>query len=632
MVQSQIVVDQWAPLSHKELVGYGLTAPPVGVAPSWVPAEDRRRLAAYIARAAYIGNVARQLLPQSVKDTRRAAHREYGEAALLVDRVVAGVLGDWTLTVDGAAGSLASGPSLPERPAPAPENATPLEQRIATIAQKAWDDEAEEIVAAWEQAVATQPIARARQATLREWAEHAEFAARLEEAEHDAAGLADAVYVLWPRANDWPLLQVIDPGMYFPELEEDGGLGSFPDRTHLAWEYDRRGSDGKSVRWVRRITHQLVDIAATRSSPTAPVWIDPLTGAESDTPTLYEGESLTPEGRIVRSYPWHEEGQAPSPMTCIVTDASWPLDKVKGTVYDEWDWTHAEVRSMRADLGCDFLPVVHVPNTPTGKDHFGRSVIDNGAQVLDDLAVNDTDSMRASRYLGDPTIALSGATAVDGAVAPGRIFSLGPTGQMTVLDLSAGIDKLMAAGDRLQDRFWQTSRVPAEMLGRADTSGPVAGVTLALRFAPFAQIVGTMRLVRAAKYELLFRMVQRLGQVAKELEPGPSLRARLEFGNFLPTNRAETIELVASALQAKAISRQTGLLLLISAGLPIEDAKEELERIAAEDGETAKAIADATGSDELGAAYLGLTLPTATPTVRPGPAPAPGPTPPEPAA
>ena len=110
-----IIVDQYAPLAHKEIIGvYGDASQTSTYTPSWVRPGDRRRLAAYLVRAAYLGNVARLLLP-SAEDAD--TYREYGDAATLVRRLVASVLGEgWALTVDGADDDLLAGPTLPERP------------------------------------------------------------------------------------------------------------------------------------------------------------------------------------------------------------------------------------------------------------------------------------------------------------------------------------------------------------------------------------------------------------------------------------------------------------------------------------------------------------------------------------
>ncbi|MGW0825977.1 hypothetical protein [Streptomyces sp. NPDC002845] len=59
----------------------------------------------------------------------------------------------------------------------------------------------------------------------------------------------------------------------------------------------------------------------------------------------------------------------------------------------------------RLDLQLDFIPIVHVPNTINGAEHYGQSSLLSAAQLLDDLAAADTDSQRASATTGSPIIA-----------------------------------------------------------------------------------------------------------------------------------------------------------------------------------------------------------------------------------
>ena len=97
--------------------------------------------------------------------------------------------------------------------------------------------------------------------------------------------------------------------------------------------------------------------------------------------------------------------------------------------------------------------------------------------------------------------------------------------------------------------------------------------------------------------------------IAGALEPGPIGEPRLVFGTALPGDKAGAVDVVTAALDAGAISTLTAVQLLIAAGFPIVDAAEEVARIHAEDGATAKDIADATGAESLAAEWLGVTLP-----------------------
>ncbi|NJQ04102.1 hypothetical protein [Streptomyces lonarensis] len=56
-------------------------------------------------------------------------------------------------------------------------------------------------------------------------------------------------------------------------------------------------------------------------------------------------------------------------------------------------------------------------------------------------------------------------------------------------------------------------------------------------------------------------------------------RATLSFGAFLPTDRAGNLDLGARGVQAKVLSLETGIRLLLEAGFPVEDVTAEAERL-----------------------------------------------------
>lgn len=607
-----VIIDQFSALSHKAALAQenrrGF------LAPSWVPDSERRRLTAYTIRAAYLSNAARLVLPDEVSTADRSAHREYGDAGLLVDRLVAGTLGDeWTLTIDGSnvdGGEL----QLPARPAPAAPEADELESRLAAVQLARWEAETTALLDRWEAETAARPLAMKREAELREWADRAQLGPRLHEAERMATGLGDSVMVLWPQANAWPSVSVYEPGFYFPELDDDA-VQDYPTTVHLAWEYEEARPDGRTEMRIRRQTWELTSITNERAALVAgtPEWIDE-DGLVRSTARLMRGETVS-EGFIRRRYPWQAASEPGSETTCVYSSGTWSLADVNAGKVDALDPAKADWDYHRVDLGIDFLPVVHVPNTASGQVHYGSSAIDLVAQVLDDVAQNDTDTMKASRFLGEPTIALSGATPPeDGVVAPGAIYGVGEKGRMDVLDLSSGLAALMSHGDRLLDRFWVNGRVPREMIGRVDASEAASGLALMLTFAPFAQVVGLSRMIRGPKYELIPRMAQRMAMLQGAIDAGPLPRARIAFGPYLPANRVEAVTTVSTALKAHAISTQTAVSLLVAAGFPIDEAAAEVERIFAEDTEAAKNVADATGSEALAATRLGLQLDEARPT------------------
>lgn len=403
--------------------------------------------------------------------------------------------------------------------------------------------------------------AQEREALLREWAQAEQLRMRMQHAERTAVLLGDTVYLLaWSRAKGRPVLKTIDPGFYFPVLP-DGALDAddYPDRVHLAWEVPDDPATGRKGT-LRRVTYEL-----------GPIDDD---GAQ-------------------RTYPWSRE---PSSVTCYLTDAEWDLDQIDQTGdLDALSLSRARFRTNadgellnRLDLQLDFIPVIHVPNTINGAEHYGQSSLLSAAQLLDDLAAADTDSQRASATTGSPIIGLSGARLpVDRKtgqplpvqVEPGMVWPLGDTGQLSTVDTSAQLAELRAYVETLRDRLSVVTRLPGSVLGTVRPSEVPSGYALQLSFGPLDAMVRSMRLAREAKYPLLLKMVQRLYQLGGVLPPGDNPQATVAFGAYLPTDLSAALDLVARGVQAGVLSLETGVRLLVDAGFPIEDAALEVERI-----------------------------------------------------
>src|SRR5690625_1011826 len=610
MSNDVVQVSPWTPLSYKST----LVRPEQSlVTPTWFPdPTDPERISAYYTLSLYLANAARSLLGS---ESARGQHREYGDPALLRDRVVSGVLGsDWAVSVDGAGDDLSRGPSLPPPPSEPDADASPLDERIYNARLAAWEAAVEETLSEWEALVEGQPAARQAQRDLRKWMTRRQVDARIVEATQTEVGLGDSVMVLWPQEGDWPKLSVVQPDGYFPVLSDDDAA-DFPDRVDIAWDFLVEEPGGGSEVFVRRFTWQLVPISDMRTGTVdgETVWID-AEGAPSATPLLGETETLvdTADGAVVgRWYPWHTDTDDPSLHTCLFSEGVWrrtdiTTEKLRDFPTDRAEWVH-----YNRDLNIDFIPVVHTPNTPASQTTWGQSSLANVLQVLDDVALHDRDVMQATRYLSNPTIFAKGVQAdVGDQVMPGRLMKTGSEqGGMDVLDLSAGVPELLAAADRLEDRLWQVAGMPAELVGRVDEDSGVSGVAIMLRYAPFAQTVGTLRMARESKHRLMLKFAYRLAQAAGAVEPGPSPAARITYGSFLPSNRSETVELVAQARQAQVMSTQTAVLMLVAAGFPVDDATDEVDRINRENTEAARNIADATGSEQAAADYLGIELP-----------------------
>ncbi len=112
-----------------------------------------------------------------------------------------------------------------------------------------------------------------------------------------------------------------------------------------------------------------------------------------------------------------------------------------------------------------------------------------------------------------------------------------------------------------------------------------SGYALQLSLQPLDSLVDSMRLARAHKYALLLKMVQRIHQAgrAEGWPAGPTVPARLMFGPHTPTGRTRACskEVVKESARA-SLSVETGIRMLQDAGYPIEDAHEEVARIAAQ--------------------------------------------------
>lgn len=597
VTRDDLILDPWSGLSHRAILrprdGGG------NLAPTWVGSQgsrDVRRLNAYMVLAAYYENTSRVFLT----DPRRAQeHREYGDAAALVDAIQAAVLGEeQTIQVDGASDDE---PIAPEEPG---EDATD-EERAAFADAKA---EHEKRLADWQAAVELQEW-------FDEWADNSRYQVRVHEAEQHAQQLGDGVYLVsWSGSSRRVTLRTYDPGFYFPVENDD----EYPDRVHLAWEFEN--PDDEDRPWLRRITYERVTITEARERGVAV--------------------------EETRRYPYADEDEPPSEYVTLMTDATWPLAKVKvngrrgvdslsydGAVFG----TNDQGDTLRDyDLGIDFVPVVHIPNTVAGAQHFGTAAVTRVAQILDDVGATDTDLQSASAIVGVPPLAVEGGNRTDFAktYGPGTVF-FGT--KLDVADTSHSLDALAGYLAALLKRLSTNARVPEEVLGRVKAGDIASGIALALSFGPFRSLIGEMRLVRADKYRLMHKMVQRTAMVAgdsdaslvapgRALTPGVPRTVTLEFGSYLPSDLKQTVDLILSLLEKHGISRATGLRLLASAGLDLGDLDEEMHRIQHEDFEGARDLADATGSEDDAREYLGLAPVEEAPA--PAPAPAPQPVPP----
>lgn len=569
--------DAYSPLDIKTDTS-GDTSRRPGVQ-SWVPAEHARRLAAYTILDAFASNIARNFLPKNLTAEQIAKYREYGHADRIVAGAVSAVLGD--------------------------------EQTIHVPGAKEVDLE----TGATEQPAEVRR-AQAALAYLLQWAKDERLWMEMAEAEIDDAKLGDALWTLqWDPDKNRARVVTYDPGFYFPVPDLASGK-DFHRRLHLAWEE----TDAAGVTELHRMTWSLDPIRPARD-PDSPIGALSYLYTDDGAPVLQPGDRLDSQGRIVRDYPWNTRDSQPIPsaVTCHFTEAVFSLQQATNGLYaldflDEGSGspllgrTRPKVRYLarEVDLGLDFLPVVHVPNTPSRRAGFGRSMLTMIVQILDDLSSTDTDLAESGSLVGSATLITKGGPPGDVVAGPGRHIDLPVDGSAEYLDVSKNLDALLKLKTTLLKDLAVNTRLTDAVLGRTDGANAVSGLALALSFSPLTELVRSLRRVRDEKYSLLLKMVLRMAQANGDLDPGPTPEALVLLGSFLPADRQEAVKLVAEAIKAKVMSLETGIRYLQEQGIPVEDAVLELERIQHRDLAGAVQLVDATGKVADAYAYLGL--------------------------
>jgi hypothetical protein len=540
-----LILDNWAALSHKAAIAEPSTTS-YGPQPwTWIGAENKRRLTAYTILEAYRRNVARWYV-QASSEEQRAIRREYGDPDLLMRQIAASVLGrGYRISVEGA------------------------------------DDEGKNA----DDSGSTSGPATSRQEELARWSDDEQMALKLLDNEHTCLSLGDSVMWLTYSAKKKRVrCHLLDPGFYFPVIPGDDDGEDFPERVHLAWEFEQWDkATAKTVRYVRRITYELRDVPAYR--------------------VKYQSKAAT--------------------QRCYMTDATWTMDDLNWDMRnqgpDDFQPQKATFRTNEdgqaideLDLGIDFIPVLHLANM--GGKPWGQSIYTSVAHILDDLQMADTDAAEAADVAGGPPIVVAGA---DGSEAktygPKTVWTVPTGGQASVLDTSKGLDSLENHEDKLFKRLTVNMRTPREILGITGAAEVPSGTAFSLGFHPFKMLIGEVRLSRKFKYGLLYKMTQRMmiafGQWSGEVRP-----ATIKFGAALPEDVSATVALVKelAAADRPLISRLTGLEMLADVGLPIEDPAEELAAVHGEDFDAARLIQMATDSTELAADHLGIDIPDVT--------------------
>lgn len=402
------------------------------------------------------------------------------------------------------------------------------------------------------------------------------------EAEEDSVGLGDGVFeVSWDSVKGRAVLTSYDPGFYFPVLDPAEAREQFPLKVHLAWQYEKLSRD-RTVKntFVRRITYELVQT-----------------------------------GELVK-YPWNVDSVD---LRCFKSDGTWRLEDVGTRTWLDLDESRArweinadgdEVHNL--DIGVDFIPIIHLPNTISRKEHFGRSALQKVLQILDDVQSTDTDLLKTSRTTGSPPLGAKGPVEKNDE---GKVNTYGPgniiQGEVTVIDTSRNLDALLKYIEELLKRLSTNVRMPESVLGKLRPSEVPSGIALALSFGPLRSLVRRMRLSRAEKYPLLLKFVHRFTMLRdSNLVSEEPPRIELAFGQFLPSDRTAIFDDLVKLFREKAISRTTFIrLLILETGIDIRDAQEEADLVEKEDFEGARVLSDAMESPEAAAEYLEREIP-----------------------
>jgi len=289
---------------------------------------------------------------------------------------------------------------------------------------------------------------------------------------------------------------------------------------------------------------------------------------------------------------------------CWFRKVRYRVDRMRrrASVYDQepgegvvmQDWT---------DLGVDFVPVVHVPNTPTAT--WGQSILVSVGQILDDLMGADTDLATGAQH-ASPTLVTTGtAAALTGL--PGEQLGLPDGGSASWTDTSKNLTALTAYTTGLLDRVAINSRLAQSLLGRVQPNDVPSGYALQLGFHPARQLMREARTVRDEKFPLILRFAVRLAQVNGWLASGATPAFTVALGASLPADLPSAVETVTALLPVHGLSTATAVKILTTAGLPIDDAVAEVEAIRKERFEDAVRLFEATGNAAAAAEMLGVT-------------------------
>jgi hypothetical protein len=130
-------------------------------------------------------------------------------------------------------------------------------------------------------------------------------------------------------------------------------------------------------------------------------------------------------------------------------------------------------------------------------------------------------------------------------------------------------------------------------------------------FTQMKMMIGRMHLVREEKYPLIFKFAARFAMANDALTPTTEW-PEITFipGQFIPADLETAIASITAAYQAKLISLETAIQMMIEAGVPIESIEQEIQDIQSRDFGSAAALGLAVEDVGAAAEFLGRPRPT----------------------
>ena len=588
------VIDQWAGFDHRASSGSLRLRTP----PSWVkdPA-DRRRIIAYRVAKAAQETVLRFFHDNDGPFSDFEQLREHGHVASFIERLADAIIGeDISLRVVGADDELSAIVPLPQKPDEPASDALPVEKEAYETNLKVYEENARRALEEWTEHNEVHHQQTDLQKWFKSWAKEARFwEAVLELETESTAPLGDGVVVLEIDAKRRPIVRVFAPDGFFKPDDAYTTSHEFPDRVHIAWEYERPedpfAPTGRMLRILRRITWELMPNG------------DPETG------------------QVVEWTPRYAE--EPTSVRCFFTDAEWDLEQTlaSGEVLgdldvDEMPLSMASfniqqhpldpdqglVEANRLPLPVDFIPVIHFRHG--GNEKWGRSALARTMGLFDDFALADTSAALLSVLIGEPPLAVSGQVDEDMALGPAVAIDVGPDGKATKLGFADEMRAQIEYLGHLERQIIKMTSLSSELSGRENREQ--SGRAIGLKMTPFRQTVLRARQSRSAHYELLLKFVQRLAlTVGTEGFPNEVVwDSNMRWGTFIPEDLSERVEQIILLRDRGILTDEDVYNLLVEAGMSVVDVDASLDQLRANDVKVAVPLGQILGpkaaADHLG--------------------------------